>query len=167
LPLGLELSKWYQYDLTKSKGKTAKALSTEEMQRMKELFKKHRIFKVVEELDFQKINKVKCYHYKIALDREGALAYFEALAKERGQEVTAEMRRDLNETLDNAEKLSGEIWIGKRDYLVRKVILDVPLESEGTKVDLNIDLNITDYNFTVEIIEPEGALEYKGLPAIF
>ncbi len=84
-----------------------------------------------------------------------------ALANEREIEVTEKMKTDLDKMLNSLEKASGQIWIGKKDFLVRKLKLNVPIMQEGREMQVLVDMNVNEYNKDVEILKPEGAEEFK------
>lgn len=162
LPLNIQTGQWFYQSVSKTKEQKRQELSAQDLKTMRELWKNHQIIKVTEDLGEEKINNVKSHHYKIALDRQGAINYMEDLAKARNEQVTEKMKKDFNELLDKLEKMSGEIWIGKKKYFVRKLSLNMPLPVEDREIQTNIDINFNDYNSDIEIIEPKDAKEYKS-----
>lgn len=99
-------------------------LSAEQVKRIREVVTQARILKVLEVLPSEKIEGVDTHRYRVALDARGFSQLIADLNVALGdllpRELIDELKRSVEE-MDAQEGTEMKIWIGKRDFLIRKV----------------------------------------------
>lgn len=117
------------------------------------------LFKVVSKLSSETIDNTSTYHYKIALEKEGIKKFFNQLS-----EIIPEFKRTAAEQTkfeDELNKLAtlpeGEIWIGKKDYLPRKIYFESTMQPAGEAPPTKIAVTyfISKFNKPVQVDIPE------------
>ncbi len=161
-------------DLEKQKKK-----QKEVQKRIREIIKNANIIVVKKELPDETIGAEKVYHYLIALDRkelsravsECIKAYEEAIESEIGTgmiEDEEELKNSLEKFLNKIGDIEGEIWIGKRDYLLYKLKIekDINLKNfnEEGMLSLRFLMINSDFNSPVKVTPPA---KYKTLKEVF
>lgn len=142
--------------------------------KLAEELKKGNLLKIDERLRDEKINDVKCYHYKVSLDTKalGRLVTEEAV-KEINEIDPLDIEEDkIKEAVDKFveifSKADGEIWIGKKDFYLYKAIYDIktnPSKLSGVEesfvdsifVNLSGTMTYTGFGKDVTIEAPEKA----------
>lgn len=117
---------------------------------------------ITEIMDREDINGVESRHYAFTLNKDAMVGLFTRLDEitsddGEGSEKTVE---DFQTFLDTFENPQGEVWIGKENALVRRVVLtweqsmDDDVTFHGT-----LTLNLDKFNETVAVEAPEDADE--------
>ncbi len=139
------------------------------LEKITEIFKKHRFLKVGEVLPDEVVDGESAYHYRLKLDRDKLTDFIVELGN-YVQNTSGTMRVSTDEVkkqMDNSfnfidKYVSGsnfDIWITKKDKLPKKVLLGAELkdtESDG-KLSLSLDVSYSGFNEPVEIKAPENA----------
>jgi hypothetical protein len=123
---------------------------------------KKEVLRVKKRMKDEKIGKIKTYHYLITLKGEEILK----IISEEMRDLTPEKRSNLENLKKFYEKIGdieGEIWIGKRDFLLYKISLEKSLNLEKEKITLRINLEFSNYNSPIEINPP---VESKNIEEI-
>jgi hypothetical protein len=114
------------------------------------------VLKMTQTLKAEKFGDTPSYHYAFVLDPV-ALEAFLIRAHEIVPEAPLE-RKNMEVLLKRFDDVDvqGEIWIGKKDFLPRKLTMTLlPKEENGVTVTFNVLLDA--YNEPVVIEEPEGS----------
>lgn len=83
------------------------------------------------------------------------------------KEMNDDQRQELDDALEEAEFKPGDLWIGKSDYLPRKITGGLSGEGETGSSTLTIELSFKNYNQDVpEITAPEGAKPVSELSSL-
>jgi len=162
-----------------------KVLQKELQEKIKKALKGKKLFVVKKEFPDEKIGNVMVYHYLVALNKEGVLKVVsemakileETMLKEYGTAPTfreKEFKEKLNGFLEKVGEIKGEVWIGKKDYLLYRVKgkKDIDLsklnKKEEGSISIGLNLEYSEFNKPVKIEPPS---EYKEineiLPAFF
>jgi hypothetical protein len=64
---------------------------------------------------------------------------------------------------DAIKKLSVEIYTGKEDRILRRMVVDLTADAQGEKADVKLDLQLTDVNEDQTIDAPSGAKPFDQL----
>jgi hypothetical protein len=48
-------------------------------------------------------------------------------------------------------------WVSKKTFLVKKIVMDIEIEEEGTTMDMSVEMKFSDYNEPIDITLPEEA----------
>jgi len=108
------------------------------------------------------------YNYEVKIDEEGMRQYFTESTKVfEDRELTDQELLQLEMTLNKWREVTGEIWIGRKDYRLYRVELRGNFNSalgENTKFDLAVDLS--EFNKKVEIEKPADVREFNMLEVL-
>jgi len=161
-------------DLEKQKKK-----QKEVQKRIREIIKNANIIVVKKELPDETIGAEKVYHYLIVLDRkelsravfECIKAYEEVIESEMATgmiEDEEELKNSLEKFLNKIGEIEGEIWIGKRDYLLYKLKIEKNINlknfNEEGMLFLRFLMINSDFNSPVKVTPPA---KYKTLKEVF
>ena len=127
-------------------------------------------------LTSEKINGVECYHYKVALDKEGFKQFIIQFIKIYNTEAKGSTiqglptnnsinESDLNKQVDSLFKYfntnTGEVWIGQKDFMTYKMlwhfVMKNPDDKNGSQVKIDFVSTFSDINTPKSISEPTGA----------
>lgn len=144
--------------------------------KIQEAFTQATIYSYQSTLPSEKINGVKAYHYKVALDKEGIKQFIIQFIKIYNTEAKGSViqglptnnsinESDLNKQVDSLFKYfntnEGEIWIGQKDFLTYKMqwhfILKNPDDKNSNQVNLDFDSTFSDFNTPKNISAPDNA----------
>lgn len=132
-------------------------LTAEEEEKIKEAFLGSKLFKVIEKLPAEKVGKVRTHHYKFVVDKDNLIKLLEKIVKITGDEpLTADEIKSTKEELE----IGGELWIGKKDFQLYKVVLDVKLkdkEEPELLATLRLSTQFKNHNQPVKIDIPSSA----------
>ncbi len=75
---------------------------------------------------------------------------------------------DISKTLEKVKNFQGEVWIGKKDKLPRKVTINFSTDmTNGDAVIGSVDINmfalLSDWNMPVKVEAPVDAVDFKSL----
>lgn len=105
-------------------------ISQEEQRELESAFLRHNLLTITETLPSENIEGVSSHRYRFTIEEEAlrgfitdAIAILAPDSITQDEEIMGEIRTGIDEFFANAEPMTGEIWIGKRDYLPRKLLL--------------------------------------------
>lgn len=151
-------------------------ISPEQKKEIKEAIAKAKIFKITKELQDEKIEGVDTHHYKLSINKEEVIQLFIEISKILFPNESLnekELKGSLTASFDNEaiESVKGEIWIGKEDFLLYKLLFSSAIkETEKTKSEgkLTIQTQFKNYNKPVQIDIPKPAKPFEEvLSALF
>ncbi|GEM_PF-5162297 len=134
-------------------------------------WQKASIITVTSALPEETLDKTKTYHYAVAPDYAGIEQYLTEILPLLPQQLagqTDEQREKIHVMIKNIPKANdhvdiiGEIWIGKKDFLLRKLLLKVRNKDEQ-KATLTATVTFLgkNYNKPVVIEEPKDAKSFE------
>ncbi|MDP3093516.1 MAG: hypothetical protein Q8N16_02015 [bacterium] len=138
-------------------------------EKMLELYRKFKPVQITEKLKAEKIDGQNTYHYKYSVDKQALAKLFQEIEKIEGLEFSSEesLSQGINDYL---ERIDGEIWIGKKDFLARKTTVNfvAKVDREGVVVSSTAKLTVfsKDFNKPVKVEVPADAKsleEFIGL----
>jgi len=136
-------------------------LTPEEIEQIKEIVARKKIFRITEKLASEKIDGKKTYHYRFIIDKEELGQLFTEIGKVAKNKILTETElQEIQDLLQAIRMPEGEIWIGKKDLLLYKILLNLDIkETEKTKVEGNVNTSIQfkNYNKPVQIEVPASA----------
>jgi len=181
LPIDLTgiVDKWISFtktEVTPTKPENAanNSASAEKEKQIRELVKKTQFFTVAKKLPDDSVDNVKTYHYKVALDKKNLKQFItESNQITDGKSLTADELKKLDDELAPIVSEQADLWIGKNDYLIRRVFYAtstqgvVPLPTlagtPGVKGKLSIDATLSAFNQPVTVIVPENARPFEEI----
>ena len=130
-----------------------------------------KMINVEEEFEDEKVKGVNTYHYLVSVDEEGVKETLPSLMKELSELSEdsepvdkQQIRKDLDEFFSKAGPLEAELWIGRSDYLLRKVAFEKEIDpqaidetAQAEPIMVNGEFFFSDYGKTVEIEKPKNA----------
>jgi hypothetical protein len=124
----------------------------EKIKKSNEEFFKSKLFRPTEYLGEEKIDAIKTNHYKFKIDKDE----FKRLLSEDGSIKLSE--NEISDIIRDLDKTSGEVWIGKKDYLPYRLKLltlyERNSENENSSGTSTIDIYFKNYNKPVQIDIP-------------
>ncbi len=159
---------WYKIDLAKAmetSGQNASALNytPEQLAQMQKLLTDRDLLTVVNNYGIEKLDKAgSVYHYKVKFIQEELKKVIIEASKIAGaKELTAEESKSLDDGLTALNKADIDLWIGAKDFLVKKMALGLTVEEAGNSVRVDGTVLLTDYNKPVKIEIPANATEFN------
>lgn len=164
-------NQWIKFDSEESEAAAQQPQMDPEQIRkvIKEKLDLEKLLKVNKEFPDEKVNGVSSYHYLVEINEEEFKQTVPELA-EALQELSQQakpvdkkkMRENIGEFFNKAGPLQGEVWIGKKDFLVRKFKFDkkfenLPDQAQAAKFDLSFEIYFSDFGKSINIKVPEGA----------
>ena len=147
-------------------------LTTEQKDHIYQMTRDAHFVKTVQRLSPETIGGESSYHFIFDLDREGIVAYAQALKEyinTIGKNDSALSSFNPNITLkdfDAIKDFQGEIWIGRNDKLLHKFILNFGVLPDAIKTE-QIKINIvgifSNWNEPVSIIAPGESITFEAL----
>ena len=111
----------------------------------------------VRRLPAQTVSGAVCYHYEILPEviffKDFAIQY-ETIRL--GRELTNAERLRLDEMFANVTAQGGEMWVGRKDYYPRRLLLRFGYDSGQKKGVFSLALNLANFNQPVEVAAPGG-----------
>ena len=185
---------WVKIDreaLIKMSGQKPEEIEKEEQERQQmmeeliNLFKEKRILEVKEKLRDEEIQGIKTHHYLVNVVREELKAlipqFFQKMEeyipqdqKEKLQEFLKEFPQKFDEIYDKIGEITFEVWIGEKDYYLRKIKGEKELdlskfeqlkgsEAEKMKLKISFEVGLSEFNQKKEVVSPE---EFKPLEEV-
>ena len=140
-------------------------LSLKQIEKIKRVVSHVEIFKVIKKLPKEKIDGIDTYHYEFILDKEKTMQLFMEINKiiRDKSSVEKEFQQEINEASKEIKALTGEVWIGKKDLLLHKILLKISFGKnieEAERVESGNVIIITqfkNYNKPMQIDIPASA----------
>lgn len=128
-------------------------LSSEQIIKIKEAVQKSRILRITKRLPEENIDGVNTYHYKFTTDKEKFIKLIaEINIIIEGKTLTEKELSDIGKSFELIEFPEGEIWIGKKDFFPRKILINSVLEETGESFIMTLFLK--NFNQAVRIDVP-------------
>jgi len=152
---------WYKFQAEVSDASETEedSLSASEVRKIRKLFQKVDFLKVVEDYGQEDLNGVRTYHYRVALNGEELKRFFVELKTiVDGQEPSLDEFKEIKANLDKWNDVSGDVWIGVKDYYLYKVNVGTNIDDVQSDLErFDLSLTLTNYGQPVDIQVPENA----------
>lgn len=102
-------------------------LTADEKERIKEAFLERKLLKVTAKLPAEKVGGVITHHYRYTVDKDELAGLFEEIDQIASEKPLTDDNREFIEK--GLGIIEGELWIGKRDFRLYKIVLDLNLEN--------------------------------------
>jgi hypothetical protein len=149
-----------------------KELSPEQKEYLYQISRDAHFIKIVKKFPPEIINDTLSYHFLFDFDKEGIATYF-SLLKEYvnsiGKDDSYLSSFDPSSFITNLDKLKdfkGEIWIGRKNKLPYKIILNFSIkidENKPEEVKVNMVSIFNNWNQPVSIITPTDSIPFQTL----
>ena len=132
-------------------------LTQEQIKKLKQIFNQTKVLKVTEKLASEKIEGVDTHHYKFSIDKNEFKKLIKDISSIQNKTLTDREFAEFDKALEAIELFGGEIWIGKKDYLPYRVILNLKIKEiaefqKGGQITITILLK--NYNKPIQIDTP-------------
>ena len=146
-------------DLVAPTEETQPTISSENQDKLDKLFVETDFLQVTEKLKNEKVDDVDCFHYAVQLDKEALVSY---VATRKLYSDTTFLSEAALEVLAKTEIISGELWVGRKDYLPRHLVLNISFEeTETQKISTaSFDLLLNEFNQPAKLAVPEKVMSY-------
>lgn len=141
-------------------------LSPEQIEKIKRVVLRTKIFKVIKKLPKEKIDGIDTYHYEFIIDKEKIMQLFMEVNKiiRNKSSVEKEFQQKIDEASKEIKALTGEVWIGKKDLLLYKILLKISFGKNVEKARgiesgdmITIITQFKNYNKPMQIDIPASA----------
>lgn len=151
-----EISKEYGVDIDASSKQPD--LTVGQKQQILDLAAKAHFFNSITKLADDKIDDKSMYHYAVDVDVQGIKDYYKEVQRIENS------AKSTDATFDNISIRNTEVWIGKSDKFIHKLLTQISASSpSGTTSQasgsVNIALNLKNYNQPSTILAP---VDYKN-----
>jgi hypothetical protein len=107
-----------------------KSLTEEQINNVRLILKNSNFLTISKSLPSEKIDGINTFHYQFLLDKVEFVKLLKDLNNVVSEETIEEDIIKIEEKLEELESFSGEIWIGKKDFLPHKLNLDVLIKAK-------------------------------------
>lgn len=175
--LGSMQNQWFRYNQDEETNESNK----KSFAQLQEIFKNSQWYIIEKELKDEKVNNITTYHYLVSVNRsaiEKALAEYIKQSQEdiKNHPSFGEINFEdlsssiLEKTFDQIGEIKAEIWIGKKDYYLRKVQMQKTFNAQSLNIptddvlNLSAEIIFSEFNQEFNIEEPK---EFKDLKDVF
>lgn len=152
-----------QFGLEKGKEKK-QPLREEQINRIRELVRNTKFFSLERVLPSEKIAGTATFHYAVTLNLPETRSFaIESRTIATGKEATAKELAELDTTIEKLDEITGELWIGRRDYLLYQVMLQgiTPSAESGANATWQLTATLTNHNQPVAVEVPEESTPFE------
>lgn len=123
-------------------------------------------YTVDEQLPDEDVAGARAYHYRVRPNPQGIEELVVRIAQEDGESVTEQERAKFREFIQEiSSDLSADVLIGKKDLYLRALRIKGSIAQEGTRIDIDLAMNFSNFNQPVTIAAPENPRPAEELMA--
>lgn len=142
-------------------------LSPEQLEQIRRAYIDAHVITITEKLSADTVEGKKTHHFKYEVNKDGLKKFIVAVAEIVDEDtITDEELRNFDDAMQSIESIGGELWIGKKDYLLHKMTLGMNIRDAGdagvTGV-VNFSLTAKNYNQPVQIEVPSSSKTVEEL----
>lgn len=149
--------------------------TAEQKEHLHKMFRDAHLVKTIAKLAPETVGGEPSYHFSFDLDRDAIRSYLQSLkeyistiddSELTASQLSAFDLSEFDEVMSKLKDFKGEIWIGRNDKLVHKIVLSVgilPDLSRDEQVKVNMSAIFSDYNQPVSIIAPVESVPFMDL----
>lgn len=160
---------WYHFDLPSvglgsPLADKEDALTAAEMNKIKKMVGGTAFFTVLRDNGEDILDGEPMFHYDVTIDKKELKKFFTETAEIiEENSLTKQEAAALDASMTEWEKWRGQIWISKKDRLLRRMEMNTGAEGDGGSYDLVIELD--SFNVKAEVKTPENARPFNMLEA--
>jgi len=123
-------NQWIKVDLNALQGQVDTAnninkITPTQIERIKTLFNEDGVLKITDKLASEKVNGQNTFHYRFALDKVALKKFANDVTQVvLNRPMNNEESANYDKSLESMDTTTGEIWIGKKDYLPYELLLN-------------------------------------------
>lgn|SRR3990167_6348804 len=147
-------------------------LTTDQKDHLSQIAKDASLIKQTAKLSDEVITGESSYHFAFDLDRPGIVAYLKSITEyinsigKDNSVLSAFDATSFSKQLDSLKDFKGEIWIGKNDKLMHKIVISFGIQPDPVKdeqVKTNMVFIFSGYNQPVSIVAPAESVPFETL----
>jgi hypothetical protein len=156
------------FEASSSDSEDQGSLTTEQKDHLYQMFRDAHVFDT-HRLPAETVAGEPSYHFSVDLNHDALLSYFkssEAYLASINYTSPVLDSASPDEDLKKIKDFHGEIWIGKNDNLVHKVVLNSQVLTDPKKnqpMKVNFTAILSDYNKPVEVTPPANSVPLETL----
>ncbi len=132
-------------------------LIQEKIQELTSFIKSLNAIKIKEKLTGEKIDGQNTYHYSYVIDKEAMKKLMDKIYEIIGQEVEPQYKEELDKSIDEMSEITGEIWIGKKDLMIKKFTENYDLgQNQAVSGKISLTFFMKEFNKPVSIEAPSN-----------
>ncbi len=147
----------------------------EQKEHLAKMFQDAHLITTIAKLTPETVGGEPSYHFSFDLDRDAIRPYLQSLKEYistiDGSELMASQLSAVDlvkfdEAITKLKDFKGEIWIGRNDKLIHKIVISfgiLPDLSKDEQVKVNMSAIFSDYNKPVSIIAPAESTPFADL----
>jgi len=150
--------------------KKIQTISQEQKDKLKQIFAETKPIKFNQRYGSENINGLTSYHYGFIIEPKAIIDFLQQAGPVILGEAYNKEQMDQLKKLDSEykEPVAGEIWIGKSDYIARRLRVVIPPPLNNNKSDsMTIVMNLDRINEPVKIATPSKFLDLNQMLAGF
>ncbi len=137
----------------------AQDLSSDEIQSLKKAMRKAKIIRIEAELAPEDVQGVPARHFKFAFDKDGLKNLMADLGKEPyGKKLNGKKLQDFEKSIEAKPMPTGEIWIGQKDSMPYKLVMDLT-----EKTPASLTLAFSRFNQPVQVDAPAQSRPFQDV----
>jgi len=144
--------------------KESKPLTTAQIQRLEQFITKHQFIKVTKKLADETLAGVPTKHFRFVFDKQAYKDFAKELSDNSDYKLDKTQLDKMNESLDSLNSADGEMWIGKKDAMLYKIVLNFNLaETSSSKASgkITFTMSFSNYNQPVTVTAPSPVLPFE------
>ncbi|MDP2932860.1 MAG: hypothetical protein Q8N81_01900 [bacterium] len=141
-----------------------KPLTTAQIQKLEQFITEHQFIKVTGKLADETLAGVPTKHFRFVFDKQAYKDFAKELSDNSDYKLDKTQLDKMNESLDGLNSADGEMWIGKKDAMLYKVVLNFNLtETSDSKTSgrITFTLSFSNYNQPVTVTAPSPVLPFE------
>jgi hypothetical protein len=149
---------------------TQKQLTQVQKQEIAKYFNELKVMKFSEKLADDRVDSTNTYHFKFVIDKESLKSYFAKvssyLAAPEEQANLETSIKLLNEQIDLIKSAEGEIWIGKKDKIARKMVINLKMSKNKDSTEefgLNFGISLSKFGVPLTVEAPADAMPIESI----
>lgn len=158
-------NKWIKIDTSKSIKKSSESgtFTNEDILMIRDYVLGMSYITSIDKVGEETINDTSTYHLKATIQNGQEL--IDLIKKiNKDSKISDERMSDISKAIN--QKIDLDIWVGKRDYLIYKVVSSSVMISDtqtGTKTVTSQELVFDNYNKPVSVVAPQGAVSLEQI----
>lgn len=175
--VGVDVSnQWYKFDPEELIGvlhlqslldqlqvsQNQQSITDDQRKRILDAFNNRKVFSLTKTLASENIDGVSAHHYAYAISATNFSQFIDDVVTILGNDaVGSRTVNNIKKNIAEISNVTGEVWIGKKDHLFRKITFSVaPLADQVEKTGIesvNGVVTFTQYNADQHIVAPDNA----------
>ncbi len=137
---------------------------TPEQAKFKKMFEDNKVFEKPVYVGMADVKGESSYHYSVTVNKEALGKFFEEIAKEGGNAMTADEVKAMGSDLKKVD-ISGDVWVGSTSGILNQTDLVIKLDGLSNEVDMakgtvSLHFALGDVNKPIVVEEVKEAEEF-------